>query len=381
MHRSKQNLENTKSFWWSSLCEFCEEVLVAGRKKLSLTQQGIASKVGLSQSEISRIETGIAKPKDLPTLSAICDIYQLSSVERQKYIELIVGLNHLVNTEDILADLLEKQVPLISYTYRSGFPNIAIKQIESISKWIWTNTLSNKNLPNLGEPIAKAISFLLLEECAAWRDIMHGSRTDLYISGVFSKMNELTQEPNININNHFPMLYRQITIAFDYYIKKRYLEANRLFKDILKSPLLVGDSWEIEVIRAATISSGKSKDYSSLIRLEGKILDHINTKPVTYLTIGYLLEGLGRAYADFNLRTSEFMLKKAFEFITSAQNEPDYLVVRFIQVSRSITEVLKLLKSSKKELIKYSEPACKMAFTYGFIRHQRQILDIVEKMN
>jgi len=81
--------------WRAKLYEFGQSVLRPQREAvLELTQQQIADKVGIHQTEISRIESGTT-PKDYPTAQAIAECYRLDQEATNEYLHLLSGLRGL----------------------------------------------------------------------------------------------------------------------------------------------------------------------------------------------------------------------------------------------------------------------------------------------
>src|SRR6266567_1202595 len=131
-------LEYKQSFWRSNLYEFCEEVLVVNRKKYKLSQKTIAGNLGINQSEVSRIERGIVKPKNIVITKSICDVYRLNLHEKQKYLELTSGISNYIDTS-LVASLLDSQIDSIAILNRSGSPMPAITQSKQLREWITSN--------------------------------------------------------------------------------------------------------------------------------------------------------------------------------------------------------------------------------------------------
>jgi len=89
---TKLDLEAQKMHWRSRLLDFGEDVLLEKRRKLRKTQLEISKNIGLNQSQISRLERGLTRPLDIPTIEAVCSAYKLSLKEKQEYFKLSLGI-------------------------------------------------------------------------------------------------------------------------------------------------------------------------------------------------------------------------------------------------------------------------------------------------
>jgi len=369
-----KNYEDNKSFWWSMLLEFGEDVLATKRKKTGQTQADIAIKTGLNQSEISRIESGFTKPRDLPTIDAICQAYQLSNSEKAKYIELTTGYTsqNIGESEEIINNLLEGQIPFIAHTNRSGSPRIAIEQAELIMNWIESQNIS---LDKYGQNTLNKISYLLLEESAAWWDTTTTQLIDGRTAGLLNKMQQLTTiSPR---NNAITTLYFDINRGFHEYIKQDYVNATKTFNRVSNSPSFTGNPWELEVLRAGTIALGKTNNFRALKYNENNVLNKISSGNLTPQNKGYLLEGLGRAYLAFDISQSKRYLEESYRWIELARGMPDFLNVRFVQSVRSNLLMMKRANTHTREMLTFAEPALIETEKSGLVRHKNQILEII----
>ena len=363
-------LNNKKSFWWSSLSEFGEEVLVTNRKKLHLSQSSVAKMLNLNQSEVSRIERGITKPNDVITLEALCEIYKLTPVQKRKYLELTSGLS-VINRTDILVDLLENQISFISTQNRSGHPMLAIDQSRNLRSWVESNIdLTDKSFEN----VISKVSHLLLEESAAYWDIVIPGKITEHTDPIISKMEQLA---NLSGKENLSKVYVTINKGFHAYVKGDYKDAKIHFDKILESSILEKELWKYEVLRANIVTLGKLKDYQSLSNAEKKVFNLINNTSVDDTAKGYLLEGLGRAYIEINTQKSETFFKKSFNQINEARKDPTFINIRYIQLMRSYLTLLKKLSIKQEIMKKTAIPALEEADKGGFIRHKMQILNLI----
>lgn len=367
--KMKANIGAQKSFWWVSLLEFGEDVLAKKRRFSKLTQQDISQKCGLSQSEISRIERGLAKPRDIPTIKAVCDVYQLSKSEKERYLELTTGLINLKSQDDysLIKELIESQIQFVSLTNRRGNPKIAIDQAELLVNWL---DHSFEKTMKKDPYISQAISLLILEESAAWWDIVSPENIDLFTKQLIRRMKFLSPFAG----NH----YYLINQGFHFYIKGKYRKANQIFESILKNTKLVNTSWAIELIRANTISLGKLKNFSKLQNNQFLINQYLLQKDISNLNKAYLLEGLGRSYSEIKPELSLKILKKANKLLEIAREEPDFINIRFIQHRRSYLEALKRNFAAHNTLLEIASPALEIAEKHNFLRHRNQIIKILQ---
>src|SRR3989344_6769782 len=125
-----------KSHWWSNLLDFGQDVLVVKRKVLGLSQKEISNYTGLNQSEISRLENGLVRPRGVPTFQLICKAYRLTETEIKDYSRLITGTISSHSYNDSLLELLKTQVVTVYELNRSGYPFLAIRQSQLLRGFI-----------------------------------------------------------------------------------------------------------------------------------------------------------------------------------------------------------------------------------------------------
>ena len=369
-NNSKEELQVKKSFWWSSLSEFCEEVLVPKRKKQGLTQIDISNHTGLSQSEVSRLERGIVKPRDNPTINSIFDAYKLTSSEKKEFIDILTASITIEKVDSTTTSLLDSQIKQISYLARSGSPKIAGNSADLTIDWI-ESTFGN----NLNSEIALRKALLLIESSAAKWDTVKPEFVDNITSNLITKMKCLSEVKYAD--TLLPETLLTANLGFHLYIKGNYEQSSRLFQKILNDSELKRTNWGIEVLRATAIVAGKTGDRDLLNLLERETSLLIADASTSDTDKGYLLEGLGRGFSEINLSKGLMFLRKANEYINMARKEKDFLNVRFIQVTRSYLSALKMLPTKAIAFYRIAEPALKEAELLGFQRHKSQILEII----
>jgi len=357
------------SYWWSSLMEFGEEVLVRNRKKIRLSQQEIANKLNLSQSEISRIERGLVRPHSLPAVREFCDVYQLTSSQKKKYLELINGIS-LIHSAD-LNNLLQNQVQFIARLNRSGYPKIAIKQFENLRTWLVLNTNFKDGANSASIQI---FSRLLLEESAAWWDVVLPSETPKNTDALIKKMDMLAKLSGEGSRSDY---YLKINKGFHAYINNNYQLAKSYFNKVLPKKEQLDSLWKLEVFRASLVTFSKVKDYESIFRLEPDVYNFVNNKSIDSTAKGYLLEGFARAHIEIDIQKALQHFDLAGKYILKARMEPDFLSIRYIQLTRSLICALRFQNKSRSALIRIAEPALNEAERRGFKRHQQEILEYI----
>jgi transcriptional regulator with XRE-family HTH domain len=88
---SNGNVKTIQSSWQTSLQEFGELLRQRRQQVLHLSQGEMASRIGIDQSRISRIERGIGTPKDKGTAKAYAEGYRLNREETEIWFELLFG--------------------------------------------------------------------------------------------------------------------------------------------------------------------------------------------------------------------------------------------------------------------------------------------------
>lgn len=353
------------SYWWSCLGEFGEEVLVANRKKYRIPQQKIATILGIHQSEVSRIERGITKPRSIPFAEAICRAYSLSPTQKRKYLELLSGIP--ATDSSMLESLFDHQTIFIAQVNRAGNPNLAIHQAENLLEWTKTNiqTEQYQNSILLGK-----IARLYLEASAAWWDVTTGDDLNNHTSGHLNSMHALQLLSRIDITSG---IYYKINQAFHAYVSSNFLLSTQLFEELFNNIDMIDDLWHMEVLRAAIISASKCKNYQAVRRIEEKISRHTSQKQVGSLSKGYLLEGLARAYGEFSTEKSLEIFALAKNHILAARSQPNFLTIRYVQLVRSYIPILIKTTGSDDLVYDLVRPALDQAARSGFKRHAYQI--------
>jgi transcriptional regulator with XRE-family HTH domain len=364
-------LEYQQSFWRSNLYEFCEEVLVANRKKYKLSQKTIANNLGINQSEVSRIERGIVKPKNIVITKSICDIYRLNLHEKQKYLELTSGISNYTDTS-LVASLLDSQIDSIAILNRSGSPMPAITQSKLLREWITSNiNLNDKSNFYINEKI----SHLLLEESAAWWDVVALEETHDYTNELINNMTAIVSLDTSS--NNLSATYLSINKGFHAYISGDYINAKTHFESVIAYNLLGDTLWHYEVIRAYTVTLGKLNAFVELSKIDDIIYKIVSNRSIGDSSKGYLLEGLGRAYTDLNTQKALQYFEHARNHIKLAQKNSCFLKIRQIQLTRSYLDLLKKLHTSKDKLIEIASPSISEAERSGFVRHKLQITNLL----
>lgn len=363
-----------RSYWWTSLLEFGEDVLVSRRKQRGLTQQNIAVKCGLNQSEISRFEKGLAKPRDVPTLETLCTVYDLGPAERQRYIELTTGFTPTSKQEGIepILNLIKNQIAFISHTNRAGNPKVAINQAELLISWL-DGYFDRRVLqsPQWREQLA----LILLEESAAWWDISEPQKISSFTVPLLSRMEKLTEN---SIQPDDPgNCYLEINKGFHEYVKGNYREAESSFDWTMQHADCVNESWQVEVLRASTVVKGKLQHIDGLEKNHHIIAGQIQSSTMSNLNKAYLLEGLGRAYIDMKPELGLNYLRDSNSILMSAMKEPQFLEIRFIQHRRSFVAALKRNNAPSKTIVDVASPALRAAKKCGFNRHYKQIKEAI----
>jgi transcriptional regulator with XRE-family HTH domain len=369
------DLEVDRSHNWSLLLEFGEQILIPARKKTKLTQKEISKRLGLNQSEVSRIERGITKPKDHFTIIAICEIYKLNPQEKNQFLQLCSGIEQSIDasTKDLLNDLLQNQIGYIAKLNRSGYPNAAIQHSANLRDWL-NNYSYSKHLIN--DTIKEKLLHLLLEESAAWWDITLPNQVDSHTHFLISEMEHITQ--TINTENKTAGYFTKINKGFHSYIKGDYNNAYVYFGGIKKDDIS-DNLWQFEVLRASFIIAGKLRMLKLLHRYEKLTDDYLKKHSISDLNKGYLLEGLARGFIDINPRKSLKIFQKASGYIEQAKKDSSFLKIRYIQFVRSYIPLLRSMNEfNEKYANQLATTAIKEASCHGFIRHRDEILKLLK---
>src|SRR3989344_6023979 len=126
----------SKSGWWSNLLDFGQDIFKPRRLSLSLNQLNISNKIGINQSEVSRLENGLVKPRDVPTFNSVCQAYCLTNQEKLAYSRLVYGINPHYQMPESVYEYLSKHVQVIYELNRSGRMSVAIQMSTNLRVFI-----------------------------------------------------------------------------------------------------------------------------------------------------------------------------------------------------------------------------------------------------
>ena len=361
--------DSLRSNWWSNLLDFGLDVLQSNRKNMGVSQAQIANTTGLNQSEISRIENGLARPKDITNFELICKAYKLTDHQRNQYSTLVLGTVQTSKENDLLS-LLMSQIDMIYELNRSGQPILSIRQSQMLRSFIQNSLPSSSNKTDLCEIMAR---ITLEESVARWdSDSDRKYRTD--ISNILQNSMELTEQ--FDPNNLMANTYHEINSASIDYVNGQHKTALPKFESLLESRVLRGKLWELETLRMTLICSSKVGDYKTFSKTEKEINFHLRSS-LTPIEKVLLAEGLARAYSEFSPVDSLSLINQSQKFLTDSNVDTQPLVVREIQVKRSLLETL--VKLGKKSAAKkIANETINQASTYGLKRYHKQVNSIIK---
>lgn len=381
----KFNLSAQKSSWWADLSEFGETVLKQKREKLGLTQQQIAKIVGLNQSQISRIEQGLSRPSDPPTLDSIVNAYHLNQKEKDYLCQLFVGVETIRSKvgESLtpVLDLLDEQTSFIARANRSGNPQVAAQHAGSIRDWISkTKGLFGKAIWDTEFPII--MSRLLLEESAAIWDTVNPKELKFSTAALLKSQQEVAEKAGKEYIKREVKLFLLVNKSFHHYIAGNYQKALVGFLRVAESAQLKKSHWYIEVLRGILVSSGVLGDLNKLKSTERQVKRFIEKFTPSRTNHFYLLEGLARGYKNFDPAYSLKLLEAAWGLMTKARKDGDYLLIREVQLVRTALMTLISAGESRPSALKeIATPTLNLCQKHGFSRHEQQIIKIINQSN
>ena len=96
-----------------------------------------------------------------------------------------------------------------------------------------------------------------------------------------------------------------------------------------------------EVLRAAAINAGKSKKFDALIDVQARIdsLLERNSQQLSRNELGYLLEGVARAWGTFDPGRASALSQEAWTCAGFEQGLPATSALRFVQLTRTQAEI------------------------------------------
>lgn len=363
-----QDTDTRKSYWWSLLSEFGEEVLLKQRIVLGISQTVMAKRCGMAQSEISRIERGLVTPQNIPTSDEICDEYRLKQEDKDKYAKLVAGTknpNDSNGSKGVL-QLLKKQIAFVANLNRSGNPKMAIKQAQIIRSWIKNEVYETAITKN--KRVIRQFSLLLLEESAAWWDIAE-NQDELRIrtAPLLNKGLQLDPKGSFYLTNK----------AFHYYIfgdSDKVLEVFPKIRDIKTNG---GHNWGMELLRIKTITAASKNDVILFKNLEKEIQKQILNPKVDQINKAYLMEGLGKAYSFIDKEKAITVLRESQKLMDTLITNPLFWKIRYVQLARSYLMATKDNSEERTQIKGLVDLALQICNQCGFIRHKKQILSLM----
>lgn len=361
------------SGWWSNLLDFGQDVLKAKRIKLGLSQFYISSKVGLNQSEISRIENGLARPNDIPTYELICRVYQLTNQERQNYSQLIYGSSSINNIQTPIIELLKSQAQVVYETSRSAQTSTAIKMSTVLRQKIMDLVNSN----GYEKDLFLILGRLVLEESVARWDSDTSVKTQESILNIVDIADNLSSA--INPDERSLSKYCSLTRASLDYITGKFKNAQDKIVNIGDFEKSFDEQWNLETLRMSLICASKTKNYKQFKFDEIKILGYLN-KLNDPMAKTLLLEGLARAYSEFMPDEAILIMNDCQNYLQLSSKAGSLLMVRKIQADRSYAEIM--LKAGKVTLAKkIAEKTAYQAGSYGLLRYETQAKNLLKHVD
>lgn len=369
------DLESLKSNWWSNLLDFGQDVLIVRRKALGLTQENISNKTGLNQSEISRLECGLVRPRDVPTFHQVCKAYRLTETEIRDYSKLITGSTSRNSYNESVLELLKTQVETVYELNRSGYPFLAIRQSQLLRDFV-ENLIKDPSQSGIHADLGEIFARLTLEESVALWDSNPKINLKQNIPEILKKSIVLTQD--ISGSNENTKMYHLINLGSISYINKDYEDALLKFGPLITSEGLKKKLWEVETLRMALICSAKVKNYKLFSTIEKRV-NQMLVQNTQHSEKAMLTEGLARAYTEFSPEDAMPLIDLARSHLHKANEMGPNLMVRQIQISRSRLEALAML-DNKTAMKKTATEAINQTKTYNLKRYQTQIESIIRRV-
>lgn len=339
----------------------------------------------MNQSQISRIEQGLSRPSDPPTLDSIVNAYHLNQKEKDYLCQLFVGVEtiraRVGESLTPVLDLLDEQTSFIARANRSGNPQVAAQHAGSIRDWVSkTKGLFGKAIWDTELPII--LSRLLLEESAAIWDTVNPKELKFSTSALLKSQQEITEKAGKEYIKREAGLFLLVNKSFHHYIAGSYQKALDGFLQVAESPHLRKSHWYIEVLRGILVTSGVLKDLGKLKFTERQVKTLIDKSTPSRTNHFYLLEGLARGYKNFDPAYSLKLLEAAWGLMTKARKDGDYLLIREVQLVRTALMTLIAAGESRPAALKeIATPTLNLCRKHGFSRHEQQIVELINQPN
>lgn len=369
------SLESLRSNWWSNLLDFGQDVLIPKRKSLGLTQDDVSRMSGLGQSEISRIEGGFARPKDVSCFNSLCSVYRLTEDEKRIYAKLVLGtdLSQEKIESEFLCSFLRGQTEIIYELNRSGNPNLAVKQAK-LANYIVGPFIKSVNCKD-EILIEEARLRFLLEESVAFWDSSNMENIDKVIDDILKRSNLIYSTSN-EVGSK-PWAYYQSLICSLEYISGNHQVAKKMLGQLIQSSVLKFDQWDIETTRLAAVCAGKTKDINLLSEVEKKSYEYLINGQTSSLNKALLMEGLARGYINYDIEMSLRILGKAKGFLKESKQENSLLIVRQLQYNLTMLELMLLKDKTNSQIQGVANESLKIASEHGLLRYGSDIAKLM----
>jgi transcriptional regulator with XRE-family HTH domain len=351
----------------ADLQEFGEAVLRAKRKKLGLTQQQMARKIGVHQSRIARIELGTGIPKDHPTAKKYSDSYKLTEEEENKFYQLIFGVEpQFLTLSPTVIEVFVDTIETIHQVRIQGNPQLAgmradvtanrlneLKRVfhtasttrDSLLKiygrvlnersWIYKETLAPRSVPVTTKPLINEMHAI----AAACRD------SELYGLFAFQK-------------------------ASTFYMMGQYVASLPLLTTALGH--LKSSDDRLAVLRAIALSWSYLKDKTRFEETETKIRRIIEGgKCLSLERICQSLEGLGRAQGVLRLPRALKTMEEGWKIYAQMLDHHAIAPFRHVQLVRSHLEIAKHTEGKDPKLFEnLGSEGLRVSQQHGYPRHE-----------
>lgn len=361
----------------ADLQEFGEAVLRARRKKLGLTQQQMALRIGVHQSRIARIELGTSVPKDYPTAKKYSEIYKLNEEEVNKFYQLIFGVEPQSSTlSPTVIEVFVDTIETIHQVRIQGNPQLAGVRADVTANRLNALKKASQAASKTRDSLLKIYARLLNERSWIYKETLAPRNVPTVTTPLINEMQGIAATCR-DSELHGLFAFQK---ASTFYMGGQYVAAIPLLGTALEYLRSPDDC--LAVLRALALSWSYLNDKTRFEETERKIMRIIEGgKCLSLERICQSLEGLGRAQGVLRLPRALKTMEAGWK--TYAQMLDDHAIAPFrhVQLVRSHLEIAKHTEGKDPKLFEnLGSEGIRVSKQHGYPRHELIIRSFLDEI-
>jgi predicted transcriptional regulator len=373
-----EKLDLDRSARNADLQEFGEEVLRVKRRRLGISQQEMARRIGINQSRVARIELGSGIPKDYLTAKKYVEHYKLNDEEARRFYQLTFGIAPEVEalpqsfTREVILDSVETihQIRVQGNSFLAGVRADALSaRLTELKKISPTSSKANAVLLN-------AYAHVLNERAWIYKETLPPANVPVVTKSLITEIQNIAVACRDKELDGLFNLQRAST----FYMMGQYVSAIPFLNRALEN--LGTEDNRLVALRVKALSWSYLKERLRFEEAEIQIKRAIETgRSLTLERICQSLEGLGRAQGILRLPRALKTIEEGWSIFEKMRSEHVQAPFRHAQLVRSHLEIVVNTEGKKTETIEdIGNAGLQVAQQHGYPRHELIIKDLLEEV-